>query len=204
MKKYIPIALLLLFSISSFAQDEEIAIEAIIAQGYESYLEGDFETSVKVYLKALELNPTSALANNQIALSYFKLGDYDNAILYSDKVIQGNTDQKYVLSAYITKGSCLDIIGETDASIDLFKEGIEKFPEDNYLHYNLAINYFKINDAANAEHHALQSATLDPGHHTSHLLLAHINNQQEEKVPTLLASYYFLLAEPHTKKSVEA
>lgn len=204
MTTYIRIAFILLFSISSIAQELDIPIEAIIAQGYESYLEEDYETAISVFQKALELDTSSSLANNQIALSYFKLGDYDNAILYSDKVIQDNNDPKYVLSSYVTKGSCLDIIGETDASIDLFKEGIEKFPKDNYLHYNLAINYFKMNDPTNAEYHAIQSALLDAGHHTSHLLLAHINNQQAEKVPTLLASYYFLLAEPHTKKSVEA
>ena len=118
MKKYILIALLLLFSISSFAQDEEIAIEAIIAQGYESYLEGDFETSVKVYLKALELNPTSALANNQIALSYFKLGDYDNAIPELIKVSESSISEK--INLYL--GNCyINTAGREQEAIDLFE-----------------------------------------------------------------------------------
>lgn len=201
---YIRIAFIVLFCTSLYAQDQDITIEAIIAQGYESYVEGDYNTAIKVYDQALDLDPSLSLANNQVALSYFKLGDYDNAILYSDKVIQDNNDSKYVLSAYVTKGSCLDIIGETETSIDVFKEGIEKFPEDNYLQYNLAINYFKINDFSNAEQHAIQSALLNPSHQSSHLLLAHINNMQQQKTPALLASYYFLLAQPHTKKSMEA
>lgn len=204
MIKHILTVFILFFATIGSAQDEAIVIEAIIAQGYESYIEGDFETSIAVYKKALEMDPSSALANNQIALSYFKLGDYDNAILYSDKVIQDNNDPAYVLSSYVTKGSSLDIIGETDASIQLFKEGIEQFPENNYLHFNLGINYFKINDITNAEYHAIQSATLDSDHISSHFLLAHVNNIQGEKIPTLLSSFYFLLSEPHTEKSVEA
>ena len=185
-------------------EEEEIEIEAIIAQGYESYIEGDYETSIAVYKQAIEIDPTSALANNQIALSYYKLGDYDNAILYSEKVIQVNNDPVYVLSSYVTKGSCLDIIGEIDASIKIFKEGIEKFPEDHYLQYNLAVNYFKINDLKNAEYHALQSANIDKNHLSTHYLLAHINHKKEEKIPTLLSSFYFLLAEPHTERAKEA
>jgi tetratricopeptide (TPR) repeat protein len=204
MIKHIRVIFILFFFTIGHAQEEEIVIEAMMAQGYESYIEGDFETAITVYLKALEMDPTSALANSQIAMSYFKLGDYDNAILYSEKVIQDDNDPTYVLSSYVTKGSCLDIIGETDASIELFKEGIEKFPENNYLHFNLGINYFKLNDVTNAEYHAVQSATIDPGHLTSHFLLANINHRQEEKIPTLLTSFYFLLAEPHTEKSVEA
>lgn len=204
-KQLLIVFLVLTSTFTSYSQEEEeIEIEAIIAQGYESYIERDYETSIAVYKQALEIDPSSALANNQIALSYFKLGDYDNAIVYSDKVIQDNNDPTYVLSSYVTKGSCLDIIGETDASIQLFKEGIEKFPENNYLHFNLAVNYFKIHDIKNAEYHALQSATLDQNHVSSHYLLAHINHKREEKIPTLLSSFYFLLAEPHTERSTEA
>ncbi len=202
MIKKILIAFIAFTYACTYAQDQEI--EITITQGYEFYIQGDYETAIEIYQKALEIDPSSALANNQMALSYFKLGDYDNAIVYSEKVIQDNNDPTYVLSAYVTKGSCLDIIGETDASIALFKEGIEKFPEDNYLHFNLGINYFKINDVTNAEYHALQSATINPGHISSHFLLANVNHIQGEKIPTLLSSFYFLLAEPHTEKSVKA
>lgn len=205
MIKQLLMTLIVLTSTSiGYSQEEEVEIEAIIAQGYESYIEGDYETAIAVYKQAIAIDPSSALANNQIALSYYKLGDYDNAILYSEKVIQDNNDPVYVLSSYVTKGSCLDIIGEIDASIKIFKEGIEKFPEDHYLQYNLAVNYFKINNLKNAEYHALQSASLDQNHLSSHFILAHINHKQEEKIPTLLSSFYFLLAEPHTERATEA
>ena len=128
MKIYIPIFFIILFSTSSIAQEFEIPIEVLITQGYESYKEGDFETAIAAYKNILKVDPSSTLANDQIALCYFKLGDYDHAILYSEQVIQNNNNPKYVLSSYLTKGSSLDIIGETDASIDLFKEGIERFP----------------------------------------------------------------------------
>ena len=189
-------------SFTGFSQDQDLA--SFISEGYEHYINQDYEKAIEAYKKALTIDPTLSIANNQVALSYFKLGDWDTAITYSDHVIRDNNDQNLVLSAYVTKGSALDILGQTDASITLFKKAISVFPESNYLHFNLAVNYFKIQEYTQAEKHAIESAMIAPDHFSSHFLLAHINNSQGEKAQTLLASYYFLLVEPHTKKSIEA
>ena len=130
-----------LFSTKIFAQSE---IEAFVQEGIQYHDSGDYEKAIETYQKALKLDPKSTLINYEIALSYFTKGDHKEAIKYSDVVLKQNED--YLIPAYITKGSSLDMLGKTKESIKLFKKAIKKTDGHYLLHYNLGLNYFKTND----------------------------------------------------------
>src|SRR5690606_36703391 len=135
----------------------------------------------------LKLDPESALVNYEIALSYFTKGDYKEAIKYSDIVLNQNKD--YMLHAYITKGSALDMLGETKESIKLFEKAIKKTKGHYMLYYNLGLNYDKLNDLDNAEENVIRAIENNPNHSSSHLILANIHTQKGNSVQTFLATH---------------
>jgi len=198
--KRIGIALTLLFiSIQGFSQS---SIEDFVKEGIQYHDTGDYDKAIETYEKALEINPTSALVNYEIALSYFSKGDYKKAIKYSDIVLNQNAE--YMLQAYTTKGSALDVLGKTKKSIKLFEKAIRQTKGHYLLYYNLAINYYKINNFDQAEENVIKAIESNPNHPSSHLMLANIHNQKGNAVQTLLATHFFLFLEPGTKRSVEA
>jgi len=191
--------LFLVFTNLAYSQTNDFDI--FYKNGIQFHDLGKYDQAIKSYQKALEIKPKSALILYEISLSYFSKQDYENAIKYSSKVIKLN--KEHLLSAYIVNGSCLDMQGKTKESIKLFKKAIKKF--DNYLlSYNLALNYYKIHDYKNAKKHVVNAIEFNPNHASSHLILAYVENETNNKVPSLLSLYYFLFLEPNSTRSEEA
>lgn len=198
--KQIGIALTLFFTLTQ--SNAQSTIEDFVKEGIEYHDKGDYEKAIEIYKKALKIDPKSTLVNYEIALSYSSKGDYKEAIKYSDIVLSQN--EEYMLHAYITKGSALDMLGKTKESIKLFEKAIKEIEGHYLLYYNLALNHFKLSDYDKAEVNVIHAIEANPNHSSSHLMLANIHNQKGNPVQTLLASYFFLLLEPDTKRSVEA
>lgn len=198
MKKNIIVLLLIIVSLSIKAQE---TFEKFIEVGIANHDEGKYEEAIKYYKKALKLKPDSELVNYEISLSYFNLKDYKNTIKYCDKVLKKGS--KHALPAYINKGSSLDMLGKTKKSIKVFEKAISKLGDHYLLHFNLAINYLKINKYDTAENHLKKGIKNNPFHDSSHYYLAKINNAKNNRVPTLLASYYFLLIDPESIRAQE-
>lgn len=193
------VVVLLFVFIQSIAQSD---IEDYVKEGVQYHDEGQYDKAIKAYKKALKIDSKSPLINAEIALSYFTKGDYKKAIKHCDVVIKHNKD--YLMQAYMTKGSALDMLGKSKESIELFKKAIKKTEGHYLLYYNLALNYYKINELDNAEKNVIKVIETNPQHSSSHLMLANIHNQRGNTIQTLLAVHYFLFLEPKTQRSPEA
>lgn len=189
----------LFLTTQTFAQTD---IEDFVKEGIELHDNGNYEEAIETYKKALKIDPASTLVNYEIALSYFTNGNYKEAIKYSDEVLKQNKD--YMLQAYLTKGSALDMSGNTKESIKLFEKAIKKTDGHFLLYYNLGFNYYKLNNFDNAEENVIKAITLNPTHSSSHLMLASMHDQKGNSVQTLLASHYFLFLEPDSQRSLDA
>lgn len=182
-----------------FAQSD---IENLVKEGIELHDNGNYEKAIETYKKALEIDPNSALVNYEIALSYFSKGNYEAAVKYSDVVLGQNKD--YMLQAYLTNGSALDMLGSTQESINLFEKAIKETGGHYLLYYNLGVNYYKMNDFDNTQESIIQAIEVNPNHTSSHLMLAKIHNQKGNPIQSLLATYYFLFLEPDSQRSIVA
>ncbi len=180
----------------------QFTVEGFVNEGIALHDNGQYKEAIEAYEKALAIDPNSALVNYEIALSYYVMGDYKKTIKYSDKVLK--SDSPHAISAYITKGNALDMMGKTKKSIKVFNEAIAKTEGHYLLNYNLAVNYYKKNDLDNAEIAAMGAVENNLNHASSHLMLAHINNARKNKIQAILASHFFLLLEPNTGRSEEA
>ena len=196
--KLLLIISLTLISISgAYSQDEDVI--KLIEQGITLHDSGEFDQAIEIYNQALELDPGSPLIHYELALSYFSKGDLEKAIEYSDLVLESGDD--YLLEAYMTKGSALDNLGRTQESIELFNQAISETDGHYLLSFNLALNYFKIDDLVNAEHYVIDAIYRNINHGSSHLLLAELNHKIEHSQRAILAAHFFLFIEPNTDRS---
>jgi len=199
MKKYFLIFGLLLLSTFLYSQ---ISVDSLVEVGIQYHDNGEFVQAIETYKTALEIEPNSPLVNYEIALTYMYSGDYQNAIKHSDKVIKRN--DKYLLQAYLVKGSCLDYLGKTKESIKLFKKGIKKFGDDHLLYYNLGYNYYNIKEFDKAEEAFIKAINTKANHASSHLFLGYLMYEKNQRVQSLLSLHFFLLLEPNSERSQNA
>lgn len=198
MKRLFVLTLIALLVSNIFAQQEKL--NALIAQGIAFHDEGKYEDAINRYKEALEIDKTSTLANYELANTLFSTGKYEEAIKYSSNVIKQKADNLH--PAYIILGSSLDLIGKANEAIKTYEKGIEKFPESNLLHYNLALTCYNQKDYDRAEKAAINAILLRPTHGSSHLVLSAIMEARGQRVKSLLPLYYFLLLEPASNRSL--
>ncbi|MCB9015755.1 MAG: tetratricopeptide repeat protein [Lentimicrobiaceae bacterium] len=199
MKKQILIFGLFLIPTLIYSQ---INIDSLIQTGIQYHENGQFDKAIEAYKTALEIEPNSPLINYEIAMTYMYAKDYKNSIIHCDKVIELN--DKYLLQAYITKGSSLDYLGETKKSIKLFEAGIKKFGAHHLLYYNLGYNYYNLKEYDKAEEALINAIEIKSDHASSHLLLGYLMTDKNQKVQSLLCLHYFLFLEPNSERAKTA
>lgn len=199
MKKTKLIIGFLFLSMVMFGQSQ---MDSLIHAGVQYHDNGEYKLAIETYKRALEIDPNSAMVNYEIAMTYMYAKEYKKSIAYCDKVI--DLDDKYLLQAYIAKGSCLDYQGKTKESIKLLKKGIKKFGDHHLLYYNLAYDYYQNNDYDKAQEALINAINTKPDHASSHLLMGYIMSDLNQKVKSLLCLHYFLFLEPGSERSATA
>ncbi len=193
--------LLIFLPFLSFSQKAK-TLDSLISLGVKCYDQQKYELAIAQYQKALKIEPNSALANYELALTYTAVKEFEKAIKSSEAVIDLNKEN--VLAAYLIKGSCLDELGKTEESIKLFEKAIKKFGYDHLLCYNLGMDYYRMGELAKAQETVEHGIETKKSHASSHMLLGYILADEGMKVRSILALHYFLLLEPSTKRSEKA
>lgn len=193
--------LLMLTPWGIFAQSQA-EVQTLVRQGVELHEKGDYQAAIQSYEQALQLDKKSDLALYEIAYSYYALKDYKQTLKYVNKVIKMKKGS--LQEAYLIKGSTLDDMGNPKTAIETYIEAIDRFPEQYLLHYNLGLTYYKQGEFAAAESAIQEGILANPAHPSGHYLLGSLKFEQGQRVPSLLAIYFFLMLEPNTARSDEA
>jgi tetratricopeptide (TPR) repeat protein len=196
-KSLITLTLALLLSINLLGQDDKI--RELVSQGTELHDQGKYDEAISKYKAALDIDMNSTMANYELSYTYMATGQYENAIKFSKKVLDQNTNNQH--EAYIVLGSSLDMLGKPDKAIKAYEEGLTKFPESNLLNYNLALTLFNQKEYDKAENAAINAVLAKPTHGSSHIILSAIMQSKGERVKALLPLYYFLMLEPNSRRS---
>lgn len=104
------------------------------AQNFEAYLsisicyakKGEWENSVTYCQKALDTNPKSYEANNQMGLVYYCFNDIKEAIKYYEIALKLNPSKDYKI--YSNLGYAYEKVGQTGKAIKIFSQLVSKFP----------------------------------------------------------------------------
>lgn len=165
-----------------------------VDEGIKLYDKGDYKGAIEQYTKALGEDKKSAIANYEIASTYFALKEYDKAIDHSERVISAG--KKYVDQAYIIKGSALDMSGKGKEALKVYKKAVKEYPDNHLLYFNLALTAYKIQEYKDAEEALQKGLVIKPTHASSHMLLGFLMSDQGKRIKSMLALYNFLLLEP--------
>ena len=142
-------------------------------------------------------------ATYEMSLSSLMLKDYDNALKYSTKVINGNF-KPLLIDAYCVKSSALSEMNKQDQAIKLLNEALERCGDEYLLHYNLGLSYFKAKNLKLSIFHLQKAIEIDTTHPSAFLLYAYVLSDSERWVQSFLAFHFFLLLEPNTDRSKDA
>ncbi|PWJ40745.1 tetratricopeptide repeat protein [Sediminitomix flava] len=184
--------ILLFFSQYSNAQ------EFIIREGNRLFQEGYYEEAIENYLQAEELKFNDPSLNYQLALCYFYVENYSDAIRFSNKVIEFPGAK--TLEAYIIKAKALDIQGKRNKSIALLEEASELSDNHYAILYNLGELYFQEKQYEDTERVLLEALEKKPAHIQSHLILGKTQEQLEHTSTKLLAYYFYILLDPTSEE----
>lgn len=101
----------------------------ISLQGFERY-----EESIEKFKKAIEINDKNDLGFASVATSFYKMKDYDNAMIYLQKTLEINPENYYAM----------DTLGQINFERENYKEAINYFSQVLKFSAKLTNNYGKI------------------------------------------------------------
>lgn len=202
MKKIILYILLNIFVITTLSA-QNTKKDKLIAEGIELYDKREYKKAEAKYKEALKINPNSARAKYELALTYLELRKFDDANKLSTEVIKSNENELHV-GAYALKSEALAEQKKIDEAIKVLHEGIEHKGNAYLLYFNLALNYYKKRDLDDALENITKAIGLDTHHSGAFLLNAYILNDKEMWVQSILSFQMFLLLEPDSPRSKNA
>lgn len=95
------------------------------------------DEAIKIYTRALDLDPNYARAHNHIAFCYAWLGNHKKAEEHFKKYVQLDDEA----NSYDSLASGYMFAGEYDKAIDACEKGLELDPDLEWLYTRLACNY---------------------------------------------------------------
>ena len=175
---------------------------AAIREGIELHDRGDYDGAIRKYEEALAENPSNTLALYEESFSYSAKKDYKKSLEVAYRGAQYKSEQ--LVGFYVIIGNDLDILGQSDKSIEVYKKGLKLFPKEGALHFNLAVAYLSSKRPDDAKKSLKESLAINPQHPGSNLLLANVFFNTGYRTPALLAAARFLALEPDTQRSAIA
>ena len=205
MKKYLIVLFVTLGFLKLSAQqaEETLSVQELIKKGVEHHDAREYKNAIEAYNEALKIDSKSMSATYEMALSYLAMRDYKNASVYSTKVINSK-DKDLLIGAYGVKSESLAETGKVNEAITLLKKALRELGNNYYLHFNLALNYYKKGDLDMTITHVDNALNLNKSQSGAYLLAAYALNDKEIWVQSILSFQIFLLMGPDSHRSKNA
>lgn len=206
MKKYIlTFALIIIGFLHLNAQEnpETEDIQKLIEKGITHHDEREYKEAIEVYKEALKIDPKSMIATYEMALTYLAMRDYNSASVFSTKVINSK-DKDLLVGAYGVKSESLAELGKVDEAVKILEEALLRNGDDYYLHFNLALNYFKKGDLNKTITHVDKALALNKSQSGAYLLSAYALSDLDIWVQSILSFHIYLMMEPDSHRSKNA
>lgn len=171
----------------------------LIRQGVELHDRGDYDGAIRKYQEVLTENPDNVTALYEMSFSYTMKRDFKKSLELSYKGAQYKSEALVLF--YQNIGNNLDQLGEPKKAIEVYKKAVKMFPQMALLHYNLGVTYASLDMSEDARKTLKTSASLNPKHPGTQLLLASQFFKNGYRTPALFAAARFLVLEPKSARS---
>jgi tetratricopeptide (TPR) repeat protein len=130
------ISLLFLFSLNFALSTNKDKVEDLRKEAISLMNSGEFEESINILDSALIIEPNSIMLLYDKSLAYYKLEKYQEAI----DILTPLKDRPDVFEqVYQILGNSYDFIAKKYTAIDIYNEGLRKFPNSGRLYMELGI-----------------------------------------------------------------
>ena len=144
--KHIVIIILAFFSISSFAQDKEeqelLALKKandLVYEANELVDNDDYVSAEMEYRKAISEQPNLAVGTYNLANSYYKKGNFDEALYRHQQTIKNATSKDEKHRAFHNIGNIFMQNKKCKEATEAFKNALRNNPTDDETRYNYAL-----------------------------------------------------------------
>ena len=163
-------------------------------KGNQSQKDGNFESAMSHYQKALRIEPDFYPALNNLGVLYERQKEHAQAETALLQSLQVNADDA---EAYINLGHVLYEQGRYQTAIERLQEGLKRSPQSPMGHFFLGSSYLKLGDLDSAEPNLKRACALDPtGMPSAHLQLANLYLKRHEMAPASTELQAYLRANP--------
>lgn len=134
--------------------------EARYRQGLEDYQAGRRTEAIKEYRKALQVNPSSAEAHNDLGVALYDVGERAAAIEEYRRALQLKLDYA---EAHNNLGVALLDAGQLVFAVSEYRQAVQLKPEFAQAQYNLCLGLEVLGQLRDALTHCRAAAQLQPG-----------------------------------------
>src|SRR5687768_10719859 len=99
-----------------------------VREGIALHDRGDFDGAIRKYEAVLAENPSNALALYEMSFAYSEKKDYKKALEVAYRGAQYKSE--HLAGFYLLIGNNLDLLGEPDKAIEVYRKGIKLFPNE--------------------------------------------------------------------------
>jgi tetratricopeptide (TPR) repeat protein len=177
----------------------------LIEKGNQLFNEKNYDQAIQVFREFLEKNPAVYHMHLNIGNCYREKGEYDTAIAeYNMLIEKANTETggaEYAAKALAAIGECFLKKGDMDKAQDYFKQSIEKYPNNEFLAYNVGEICFSNQKLDEAVQYLELAVKINPKWPDAYykLGLVYLNKTEYDKAKAALNT--FLTLEPSTERS---
>ncbi len=173
---------------------------ALVTQGVELHDKGDYEGAIKKYDEALQVDSTDYDANYEKSLSCLYAKRYDECIAISEYLLNTYPDSASNGNLYSNCGSAWDDKGNAEKALEVYDEGLKKFPGYYLLYFNRGLTLGGQKKWEDALADFLKTLQLKPDHKGS-LYYTSLTEENYNQTAALLSGMVFLAAEPEGKRA---
>ena len=138
--------IILFTSIFSFAQEEDKALELatrtsndLVYDANDLALNDDFVSAEMEYRKALSKKPTNVAGTYNLAHSYYKEGNYEEALYRNKQAAKNATSKTEKHRAFHNIGNILMQNKKCKLAVEAYKNALRNDPTDDESRYNLGL-----------------------------------------------------------------
>ncbi len=197
------VSFLFLISQNLFSQTDSLAAKTaseLINKAIEYHDNGDYLTSLQLLQKISPCDPQYARACYEMGLSYYYDGNAEEALAKCREAEFLHYEEPGV---YSLQGSIYDDQGKPLEGIAILAEGLQRWPYNTNLLYNLGVCYLNAGNLQKAEEVLIKGLRINPFHAKSHMALAQVNYAMGRIAQSYLAYNMAILISPGLKNLKE-
>jgi tetratricopeptide (TPR) repeat protein len=201
--KLLPILLVLAFigfSGIAFSQTDKEKAKTLGQDGIKEFDNGNYDKAIELFNEALELDPGNSVYIYEKALSHYAKLDYQQAINLAEPLISSGTGEDV---AYQLVGNAYDMIQQPDKAIEIYNNGLKKFPNSGKLYLEMGNVYGKQSKWTEAIGSWEKGVKVEPNYPSNYYQLAKIFSRTEEEIWALLYGEIFINLERNTDRTYE-